>query len=72
MVILELLRIGTTHDRALVRRISRSTINQRNCTKYQTPEEVAFAKLMAIVCVIHVICWAPQVVRKILTPHQLP
>lgn len=61
-VICELSRIRS-QQRVLVRRISRSIISSRvGAARYQTPEEVAFAKLMAFVCIIYVVCWAPQVV----------
>lgn len=61
-VIWELCRIKSQH-RILVRRISRSIINNRvGVARYQTPEEVAFAKFMAVVCIIFVVCWAPQIV----------
>ncbi|RZC34731.1 rhodopsin, GQ-coupled [Asbolus verrucosus] len=54
-VIWELSRIRP-QGRVLVRRVSRSTLNSRMvAAKYQTPEEVAFAKLMAIICIIFVI-----------------
>ncbi|XP_057659427.1 prostaglandin E2 receptor EP3 subtype [Diorhabda carinulata] len=60
-VICELSRIRS-QQRILVRRISRSIISSRvGAARYQTPEEVAFAKLMAFVCIIYVVCWAPQV-----------
>ncbi|KAJ8941869.1 hypothetical protein NQ318_001721 [Aromia moschata] len=61
-VVWELSRIRS-QGKILVRRVSRSIISNRvGCSRYQTPEEVAFAKLMAIVCVIFVACWAPQVI----------
>ncbi|KAJ8950371.1 hypothetical protein NQ314_007910, partial [Rhamnusium bicolor] len=61
-VVWELSRIRS-QGRILVRRVSRSIISNRvGCSRYQTPEEVAFAKLMAIVCVIFIVCWAPQVI----------
>ncbi|CAG9828570.1 unnamed protein product [Diabrotica balteata] len=60
-VICELSRIRS-QQRILVRRISKSIISNRvGATRYQTPEEVAFAKLMAFVCIIYVVCWSPQV-----------
>jgi hypothetical protein len=63
-VIWELSRIRP-HGRVLVRRVSRSTVNSRTVAeRFQTPEEVAFAKLMAIICIIFVACWAPQMVRE--------
>jgi prostaglandin E receptor 4 len=61
-VIWELSRIRP-HGRVLVRRVSRSTVNSRTVAeRFQTPEEVAFAKLMAIICIIFVACWAPQMI----------
>jgi hypothetical protein len=29
-----------------------------------TPEELAFARLMAVLCVAFVVCWMPQMVRR--------
>ncbi|CAG9855094.1 unnamed protein product [Phyllotreta striolata] len=58
-VICELYRIRS-QQRVLVRRISRSIINKKLHSRYQTPEEVAFAKLMAYVCIIFVMCWIPE------------
>lgn len=51
----------------LVRRVSRSIISNRveSYTKYATPEEVAFAKFMAVICVIFIVCWMPQMVSDI-------
>ncbi|XP_044256138.1 prostaglandin E2 receptor EP2 subtype [Tribolium madens] len=61
-VIWELSKIRP-HGRVLMRRVSRSTMNSRvMAAKYQTPEEIAFAKLMAIICIIFVVCWAPQMI----------
>nr|XP_023025315.1 prostaglandin E2 receptor EP2 subtype isoform X3 [Leptinotarsa decemlineata] len=59
-VICELSKIRS-QQRVLVRRISRSILSNRvGCARYQTPEEVAFAKLMAFVCIIFLACWVPQ------------
>ncbi|KAJ8918661.1 hypothetical protein NQ315_014980 [Exocentrus adspersus] len=61
-VIWELLRIRS-QGKLLVRRVSRSIINNgMGCSRYQTPEEEAFANLMAIICVIFLGCWIPQLV----------
>ncbi|KAG5889185.1 hypothetical protein JTB14_019202 [Gonioctena quinquepunctata] len=61
-VICELSKIKS-QQRVLVRRISRSIMSNRvGCARYQTPEEVAFVKLMAFVCIIFVACWLPQLV----------
>lgn len=65
-VMKELIRIGS-RKRTLVRRFSRSTSQSGNELIEQqsnpTPEELAFAKLMAILCISFVICWMPQMVR---------
>ncbi|CAH1153502.1 unnamed protein product [Phaedon cochleariae] len=73
-VICELSRIRS-QQRVLVRRVSRSIISNRvGCARYQTPEEVAFSKLMAVVCIIFVACWLPQLVTvpvsQFLTPSK--
>ncbi|XP_060537251.1 cannabinoid receptor 1 isoform X3 [Cylas formicarius] len=64
-VVCELSKIRT-QNHILVRRISRSLIvNNRtaSCPRHhQTPEEVAFAKLMAYICVMFLVCWGPQVI----------
>ncbi|KAJ8918660.1 hypothetical protein NQ315_014979 [Exocentrus adspersus] len=61
-VICELSKIRS-QGKVLVRRVSRSTISNRlGCARYQTPEEEAFAKLMAIVCIIFLVCWVPQLI----------
>ncbi|KAJ8980692.1 hypothetical protein NQ317_010594 [Molorchus minor] len=58
----ELSRIRS-QGKILVRRVSRSMISNRvGSARYQTPEEVAFAKLMAIICVIFIVCWVLQVI----------
>lgn len=56
-VICELRQIGRTH-RGLIRHSSKKNIGD----KYHTAEEVSFAKLMAVICMIFVICWMPQMV----------
>lgn len=62
-VVLELSKIRS-QNRILIRRISRSLIVNRtgNSRHQQTPEEVAFAKLMAYISVIFCLCWGPQIV----------
>lgn len=46
----------------LTRRISRNqSLSFDACTR----EEIAFARLMAILCVVFVLCWMPQMVRQI-------
>ncbi|VEN64579.1 unnamed protein product [Callosobruchus maculatus] len=64
-VICELLRIRS-QQKVLVRRISKAIIVNRDrpgCpARYHTPEEKAFAKLMGFICLIFIVCWAPQVV----------
>lgn len=63
-VICELARLGH-QNKMLVRRVSRSIISNRvdqRCNRYATAEEIAFAKLMAILCVIFLVCWLPQLV----------
>lgn len=63
-VVLELSKIRS-QNRVLVRRISRSIIvnNRTGYTRHhQTPEEVAFAKLMAYISVIFCVCWGPQII----------
>ncbi|XP_066247301.1 prostaglandin E2 receptor EP3 subtype isoform X1 [Euwallacea similis] len=63
-VVLELSKIRS-QNRVLVRRISRSLIvnNRSGYTRHQqTPEEVAFAKLMAYISVIFCVCWGPQII----------
>lgn len=67
MVVWELMRIKS-HNRVLIRRVSRSIINNNRfeccmMPRYQqTPEEMAFAKLIAVICIIYVVCWVPQLV----------
>lgn len=56
-VIYELRQIGRTH-RGLIRHSSKKNLGDR----YHTAEEVSFAKLMAVICMIFVICWMPQMV----------
>ncbi|XP_018320628.1 prostaglandin E2 receptor EP3 subtype [Agrilus planipennis] len=56
-IIIELCRIGN-HTRSLLRRCSRSGINNR----YSTQEEIAFAKLMGYICIIFIACWMPQMI----------
>ncbi|CAH0561788.1 unnamed protein product [Brassicogethes aeneus] len=63
-VVIELMKIQK-QSKVLVRRVSRSIINN-SCSRYQTPEEVAFAKLMAIICLIFVCCWVPQLISHLL------
>ncbi|VEN61152.1 unnamed protein product, partial [Callosobruchus maculatus] len=64
-VICELLRIRS-QQKVLVRRISKAIIVNRDrpgCpARYHTDEENAFAKLMGFICLIFIVCWAPQVV----------
>ncbi|KAL1493182.1 hypothetical protein ABEB36_011288 [Hypothenemus hampei] len=63
-VVLELSKIRS-QNRILVRRISRSIIvnnRTRSTRNHQTPEEVAFAKLMAYISVIFCVCWGPQLI----------
>lgn len=63
-VVLELSKIRS-QNRVIVRRISRSLIvNNRTGVQrhHQTPEEVAFAKLMAYISIIFCVCWGPQIV----------
>ncbi|XP_019760501.1 prostacyclin receptor isoform X1 [Dendroctonus ponderosae] len=62
-VVLELSKIRS-QNRILIRRISRSLIVNRtgNSRHQQTPEEVAFAKLMAYISVIFCLCWGPQII----------
>lgn len=66
-MIKELARIGT-RNRILVRRISRSfsrsSDNEAAASSGNAPtqEELAFAKLMAVLCISFVICWMPQMV----------
>lgn len=63
-VVLELSKIRQ-QNRMVVRRISRSLIvnNRAGCPRHhQTPEEVAFAKLMAYISIIFLVCWGPQVI----------
>jgi hypothetical protein len=40
-------------------------VNGGDVTYYSasTPEELAFARLMAVLCVAFVVCWMPQMVR---------
>ncbi|VEN36224.1 unnamed protein product [Callosobruchus maculatus] len=63
-VICELLRIRS-QQKVLVRRISKAIIVNRDrpgCpARYHTDEENAFAKLMGFICLIFIVCWAPQV-----------
>lgn len=56
-VICELRLIGRT-QRGLIRRSSRKSMGD----KCYTAEELSFAKLMAAICIIFVICWMPQMV----------
>lgn len=45
--------------RVLTRRISRNqSLTYNACTK----EELAFARLMALLCIVFVLCWMPQMV----------
>lgn len=66
-MIKELAKIGNGDGkRMLVRRISRSL--SKNSDRSEAPgtptgEELAFAKLMAVLCISFVICWMPQMVR---------
>ncbi|XP_050314649.1 prostacyclin receptor isoform X2 [Anthonomus grandis grandis] len=63
-VVLELSKIRS-QNRVVVRRISRSLMvnNRTGCPRHhQTPEEVAFAKLMAYISVIFCLCWLPQMI----------
>lgn len=63
-VVCELSKIRS-QNRVLVRRISRSLIvnnRARGPRHHQTPEEVAFAKLMAYISIIFVVCWGPQLI----------
>ncbi|CAG9760035.1 unnamed protein product [Ceutorhynchus assimilis] len=63
-VVLELSKIRLQNT-VLVRRISRSLIvnNRTGASRHhQTPEEVAFAKLMAYISVIFIVCWGPQII----------
>lgn len=56
----------STKKRVLVRRVSRSIINRIDCKQqYATAEELAFAKLMAFLCIIFILCWSPQMVSKL-------
>ncbi|KAF7268543.1 hypothetical protein GWI33_018415 [Rhynchophorus ferrugineus] len=63
-VVCELSKIRS-QNRVLVRRISRALIvnnRTRSPRHHQTPEEVAFAKLMAYISIIFVVCWGPQLI----------
>lgn len=64
-MIRELAKVGT-RKRVLVRRISRScsrSSDNEQIIGQPTSEELAFAKLMAVLCISFVICWMPQMVN---------
>nr|CAH7763097.1 unnamed protein product [Callosobruchus chinensis] len=74
-VIYELLKIRS-QKKVLVRRVSRSIIVNKErpgySARYHTPEEMAFAKLMAFICLIFVACWAPQVISVPVSQYFIP
>ncbi|XP_022915491.1 rhodopsin, GQ-coupled [Onthophagus taurus] len=62
-VFMALSRMGNQR-KVLIRRISRSTMNNRveRCRQNATTEELAFAKVMAVLCITFIICWLPQMI----------
>ncbi|XP_017782264.1 PREDICTED: cannabinoid receptor 1 isoform X2 [Nicrophorus vespilloides] len=54
--------IGKKQKKVLVRRISRSIIKEKKTRNLALPEELAFAKLMAFICIVFILCWMPQMV----------
>lgn len=51
----------TVESDTLPRRISRNqSMNLNTCTR----EELAFGRLMALFCVVFLLCWMPQMVRS--------
>ncbi|XP_045482233.1 prostaglandin E2 receptor EP3 subtype [Harmonia axyridis] len=49
--------------RVLIRRVSKSILTNNGTTySHRTPEEIAFSKLMSILCITFVVCWAPQMI----------
>lgn len=65
--ILDMLLVWTlsrinSNRKILIRRISKSTMGDNMITQKRTPEEIAFSKLMCILCISFVVCWAPQMI----------
>ncbi|XP_065166382.1 melanopsin isoform X2 [Atheta coriaria] len=68
-VFVALSRIGRKQEKVLIRRVSRAIITQNgvNHKNIPTTEELAFAKLMAFICIVFVACWMPQMISIPLT-----
>lgn len=72
-VFVALSRIGRKQEKVLIRRVSRAIITQNgvNHKNIPTTEELAFAKLMAFICIVFVACWMPQMVLIIVAYRPL-
>ncbi|KAK9890235.1 hypothetical protein WA026_010348 [Henosepilachna vigintioctopunctata] len=46
----------------LIRRVSKSIMINNGVSLQRTPEEIAFSKLMCVLCILFVVCWAPQMI----------